>query len=75
MKQANFLLSEELLEDLRALVPRGEQSRVVGEALSRELKRRKLQKALSESYGAWGRREDLGSTRRHVRKMRRERVH
>jgi hypothetical protein len=34
MRQANFTLPEDLLEELRRAVPRGEQSRVVGEAHS-----------------------------------------
>lgn len=73
-KQANFLISEDVLEDLRRLVPRGEQSVVVTEALRRELKRRKLKTALSKSFGAWGARKDLGSTRQFIRRLRRERT-
>lgn len=75
IRQANFLIPEDLLEDLRSLVPRGEQSQVVSEALRRELKRRKLKAALGKSFGAWGERRDLGSTRRFVRGLRRERHH
>ena len=52
-KQANFLLPEDLVEELRRTVPKREQSRVVSEALRRELKRLKLQKALQTSFGAW----------------------
>ena len=46
-------MPEDLLEELRRTVPKGEQSRVVGEALKNELKRIKFQKALQESFGAW----------------------
>ncbi len=52
-KQANFLLPKELLEDLKKNVPRMEQSKVVAEALKKELKSIKLKKALKESFGAW----------------------
>jgi len=52
-KQSNFLLPEDLIEELRRTVPKREQSRVVSEALRRELKRLKLQKALQTSFGAW----------------------
>ncbi len=52
-KQANFLLPEDLLDELRKSVSRGEQSRVVAEALRKELKRMKLSKALQRSFGAW----------------------
>lgn len=52
-KQANFLLPEDLLEDLKKTVPRREQSKVVAEALRKELKRLKLKKAIEESFGAW----------------------
>lgn len=73
VRQANFLLPEDLLKDLRRLVPRGEQSQVVGESLRRELKRRKFKTALQKSFGAWGKRKDLGPTRRLVRALRKER--
>ncbi len=52
-KQANFTLPEDLLEELRQTIPRGEQSKVVSEALRNELKRIKFQKALDLSFGAW----------------------
>ncbi len=75
MGQANFLIPEDVLSDLRQWVPRGEQSQVVTEALRRELKRRKLKTALQGSFGAWGERKDLKSTRSFVRKLRKERRH
>lgn len=52
-KQANFLLPENLLEELRKAVPKREQSKVVAEALKKELKRLKLQKAIETGFGAW----------------------
>ena len=75
VQQANFLIPEDVLSDLRKLVPRGEQSRVVTEALRRELKRRKLKEALPVTFGAWGKRRDIGSTRSFIRSLRRERTH
>ena len=72
-QQANFLIAEDVLGDLRRLVPRGEQSQVVTEALRRELKRRKLRHALQQSFGGWGRRKDLGATPRFVRGLRKTR--
>jgi hypothetical protein len=39
MRQANFFLPAELLDELRRAVPRGQRSRVVGEALRNELPR------------------------------------
>lgn len=53
LQQANFLLPEGLLKELRSQIPRGEQSHVVAEAIEKELKRRKLESALSKSFGAW----------------------
>ena len=73
VQQANFLIPQDLLKDLRTLVPRGEQSQVVTEALRLELKRRKLKAALQRSFGAWGQRKDWGTTRGFVRSLRRER--
>lgn len=52
-KQANFTLPEDVLRELRTLVPRGEQSKVVGEALKNEMKRIKFIKALESAFGAW----------------------
>lgn len=52
-KQANFLLPEELLEELRNSVPKREQSKVVAEAVRRELKRLRLLKAIETSFGTW----------------------
>ena len=52
-KHANFLLSEEVVEELRHSVEKREQSRFVETALRRELKRLRLEKALQLSFGAW----------------------
>ena len=52
-KQANFLLPEELLEDLKKTVSKRQQSKVVATALRKELKRMKLEKVLYTSFGAW----------------------
>ncbi len=52
-RQANFLLPDDVIEELKASVPRRQQSKVVAEALRKELKRLKLAKALQTSFGAW----------------------
>lgn len=52
-KQANFLLPEDVLNELKTTVPIRQQSKVVTEALRKELKRIKLAKALETSVGAW----------------------
>lgn len=52
-KQANFLLPEDVLNELKASVPLRQQSKVVTEALRKELKRIKLAKTLETSFGAW----------------------
>lgn len=72
-RQANFTLPEDLLDELKRVVPKGEQSKVVGEALRHELKRIKFKKSLQASFGAWmeGRHKDLAKgTRRFVRSLR-----
>ena len=72
-RQANFLLPEELVEELRNTVPKREQSKVVAEGLRRELKRLRLLKAIETSFGAW-RDEDhpelSEGTEGYVRKIR-----
>lgn len=52
-KQANFLLPEDVLDELKTSVPARQQSKVVTEALRKELKHIKLAKALETSFGAW----------------------
>jgi len=71
-KQANFTLPQDLLEELKRTVPRGEQSRVVAEALRNEIKRIKFKKALQESFGSWKseHRELAKGTRAFVRSLR-----
>ena len=72
-RQANFTLPEDLLQELKNTVPRGEQSRVVGEALRNELTRIKFRKSLDASFGAWkgGKHPELArGTRRFVRSLR-----
>jgi len=52
-KQANFLLPEDLLDELKMTVSKRQQSKVVADALRKELKRLKLEKVLQTSFGAW----------------------
>lgn len=52
-RQANFLLPEDLIEELKAHVSTRQQSRFVAEALKKELQRVRLAKALETSFGAW----------------------
>lgn len=52
-RQANFLLPDDVLSELKTAVPKRQQSKVVAEALRKELKRIKLAKALQTSFGAW----------------------
>jgi ABC-type sulfate transport system substrate-binding protein len=52
-RQANFLLPEDLLEELKANVSSRQQSRFVAEALKKELRRVRLAKAIETSFGAW----------------------
>lgn len=53
LKQANFILPEDLLNELKQLVGQRRQSRFVAEALRKELQRERLKKALETSFGAW----------------------
>ena len=52
-KQANFLLPEDLLEELKIVASKRQQSKVVADALRKELKRLRLEKVLNTSFGAW----------------------
>lgn len=53
LKQANFQLPEELLNELRATVGKREQSRFVSAALRRELLRVRQLKAIDDTFGCW----------------------
>ena len=52
-RQANFLLPEPLISELRRLVPAKMRSQVVAAALERELARIKARQALADYFGAW----------------------
>jgi uncharacterized membrane-anchored protein len=52
-RQANFLLPDDVLSELKMAVPKRQQSKVVAEALRKELKRIKLSKVLETSFSAW----------------------
>ncbi len=52
-RQANFLLPDDVLNELKSSVPQRQQSKVVAEALRKELKRIKLSRVLETSFGAW----------------------
>lgn len=73
VRQANFTLPADLLDELERTVSKAEQSRVVGEALRNELKRRRFRRALDRSFGAWkkARHPELArGTRRFVHVLR-----
>ncbi len=53
LKQANFQIPEDLLNQLRETVGKGEMSRFVSEALKRELQRLRQLAAIDETFGAW----------------------
>ena len=73
-KQANFSLPGELLEELRSQVPKGEQSRLVAEALRKELLRLRFRRAIDNAFGAWmneAHPELEGGTEKYLRRLRR----
>ena len=53
LKQANFQIPEDLLNQLRETVGKGELSRFVSGALTRELQRLRQLTAIDETFGAW----------------------
>ena len=74
LQQANFLMPSDLLEELRRTVPKGEQSKVVAQALQRELKRIRFIKSLDKLFGAWKKAphpELKKGVDRHIRGLRR----
>lgn len=73
MTQANFRLPMKLLDKIRKLIPKGQISEFVEEAIQKELKRLEFQEAIKKSFGAWGERKDLGTTKEYVHAIRRGR--
>lgn len=72
-KQANFMLPEDLLDELKKNIAKREQSKFVTEAVRKELKRLKFEKALESSFGAWKDKyhPDLkNGTEKYMRKLR-----
>lgn len=53
LQQANFLMPDDLLEELRRTIPKGQQSKVVAQALERELRRIRFLKSIEKQFGAW----------------------
>lgn len=53
LKQANFILPEDLLNELKQLVGQRQQSKFVAEALRKELQRERLKNVLETSFGSW----------------------
>jgi hypothetical protein len=53
VRQANFMLPEDLLNDLKQFVGQRQQSRFVAEAVRKELRHEKMKNALKVSFGAW----------------------
>ena len=73
LKQANFQIPEDLLNQLRETVDKGELSRFVSGALKRELQRLRQLTAIDETFGAWkgGEHPELATgVDRFVRKVR-----
>lgn len=53
LKQANFQIPEDLLNELRKTVGKGQLSRFVCKVLKRELQRLRQLTAIDETFGAW----------------------
>lgn len=76
LQQANFLMPSDLLEELRRAVPKGQQSKVVAQAVERELRRIRFLKSLEKHFGAWMKEphpELKIGAERHIRTLRRSR--
>ncbi len=74
LKQANFLMPGDLLEELRRTVPKGKQGKVVAQALDRELRRIRFLKNLDKQFGAWKKEphpELKSDVERYIRELRR----
>ncbi len=57
LKQANFQIPEDLLNELRTTVGKSELSKFVSQALKRELQSLRQQTAIDETFGIWKKQE------------------
>ncbi len=74
LQQANFLMPDDLLEELRRTVPKGQQSKVVAQALERELRRIRFLKNIEKHFGVWKKEphpELKTGVERYIRNLRR----
>ncbi|NLA41073.1 MAG: hypothetical protein GX874_06645 [Smithella sp.] len=53
LKQADFQIPEDLLNELQTTVGKSELSKFVSRALKRELQRLRQQTAIDEAFGIW----------------------
>lgn len=76
LQQANFLMPSKLLDELRRAVPKGQQSKMVAQAVERELKRIRFLNSLERQFGAWAHEphpELRRGVEQHIRRLRRSR--
>jgi hypothetical protein len=52
-ERMNLYITKSIMDELRQAVPARERTRFVEDILARELRRRKLQEAIKNAYGAW----------------------
>ncbi len=52
-ERLNLYLPKSLVDELRMLIPARGRTKFITKVLERELRRRRLLKALEQSYGAW----------------------
>lgn len=68
--QANFLLSVQILQTLKAHVPARKQSAFVEEALQKALKKKQFHNVLSAVPGSWKTSDHPSSTEKFLRSLR-----
>lgn len=68
--QANFRISSDVMEELRRLLSRGQQSEFVQIAIARALKRLKFEKAINTSFGAWSKNTKTKNVGKFIRGLR-----
>jgi hypothetical protein len=68
--QANFLISTEVIKNLKTYVPNRKQSEFVEQAIVKELKKEQFHDALNTCAGAWKKKDHPKTTNTFIRSLR-----
>jgi hypothetical protein len=72
-RQANFFVSVSVLDGMKKVVPKGQQSEFVEQAIKAQLSSIQFQSAVQGSFGAWGKKRPYRRADKFIRQLRKSR--